>query len=288
MRRLVFVVGSALLTSCLPEDTRPPPAEVLVSLRGAERTIRGFTTVDGWDVRFRRVLVTVGGVDVEGDACDEYSDADYFRVLDAQLDKPQKIGLIYGLGTCDLEFRARNPETDSLLGENVSEDMKKLMREPGSDPYEPRAGITFLVIGSAQRGAEQKQFWWNYRRPRVAFDACVMPGEGYFTLGENQKKTIELQVHADVLFHTTFDPMNPAPRFDHLAAADVDGDSVITIEELATLDLRNTGIDVTGMEGAENWKTVGDYLYDGQFPQMLRIGPTPFGRCKIRVGARRP
>jgi hypothetical protein len=283
MRRVAL---AALLIGCLPEDTRPPPSEVLVTLRGAETTIRGVTTVDGWTIRFERVIVSLGGSDLEGDACDDYADGDYFRILDAQLDKPQKVGLMYGLGTCEFQLRARNPESDSLLGENVGEDLKTMMREPGRDPYEELAGITYLVRGLAQRGAEQKVFQWDLRRRRLAYSECLLTGEDgsqKFTLGENGKKTIELQVHAEVLFHDSLDASKATLRFEHLAAADLDGDGAITIEELAKVPLDGK-IDVAGVEGAENWKTLGEAFYDGLFPRIVRTGDR--GRCEITT--RRP
>jgi hypothetical protein len=285
MRRLLAL--ATLFVGCLPEDTRPPPAEVSVTLRGADTTRLGVTTTDGWNIRFERVLVTVGGIDVEGDACDEYADADYFRVLDAQLDKPQKVGLIYGLGTCSFQLRARNPESDTILGENVSEEIKMVMREPGSDPFEENAGVTYLVRGVAERGGEQKVFFWLFRRRRVAYNECLFSGEegsDLFTLGQNEKKTIELEVHPEVLFHDSLDLARATLRFNHLAAADVDGDHAITLEELAMVPLKDAGIDVTGVEGAENWKTLGDYFYDGLFPRIVRVGSV--GSCSIAT--RRP
>lgn len=282
-----FLALLAASIGCLPEDTRPPPAEILVTLRGAETTINGVTTSDGWTIKFERVLVTIGGIDVEGDACDEYADADYFRVLDAQLDKPQKVGLTYGLGTCTLQVRARNPDSDSLLGENVTEEQKFAMREPGSDPYEELAGITYLVRGVAQRGSEQKVFNFHFRRRRVAYDECELTtedGSQTFALAQNEKKNIELRVHAEALFQDALDLDKARLRFDHLAAADADGDGAISIEELTKVPLADAAIDVTGVEGAEEWKTLGDFFYEGLFPRIVRFGPS--GTCKINL--RRP
>jgi len=279
MKRLLL---AALLVSCLPEDTRPPPAEVSVTLRGADTTVNGVTTSDGWSIKFERVLVTIGGIDVEGESCDEYSDADYFRVLDAQLDKPQKVGLIYGLGTCEFQARARNPEADSLLGENVSEELKTIMREPGKDPYEELAGITYLVRGRAFRGSEQKSFFWFLRRRRVSYDKCKFDGATTFALTENAKKGIELSVHAEILFHDHLDPAKATLRFDHLAAADRDNDGAITIEELAEVKLEDAKIDVSEYEVP--WKTLGEFFYDGLFPRIVRVGDP--GSCEISTRPR--
>ncbi len=271
---------AATLSGCLPDDTRPPPAEVLVNVRGAPSAMDGVTTSDGWAVRFDRVLVTIGGVDLEGDACDEYADADYTRVLDARQPGPQKLGLIYGLGTCELELRARNPESDSLLGVGVTEADRFAMREPGADPWESFAGVTFLVRGEAVKGAARKSFEWKYRRGRLRYDECTIDGRP-ITLSRDERRTIEVRIHPETLLQRALEP-NGALRFDPIAAADADGDDVVTLEELAEVPLAD--VDPGDAPEAASWKTFGDFFYDGLFPRIVRLDDA--GVCNIRL--RRP
>jgi hypothetical protein len=274
MKRVLFAV---LLTSCLPEDTRPTPGVVNVQFRGGEATIKGFDTIDGWHVGFDRVLVTIGGSDIEGEACTEYADADYFRIMDGLNATPQKVGQIYGLGTCSLELRARNPELDTLLGVGVTDNDKIAMRTPESDSHEQNSGITFWVRGYADRMGVHKSFEWKFRRRRVRFDECEVDGVDTFTLAGDQEKTIEVRVHAEVLMQDHPRPKKTRLRFDPIASADANGDGVVTLEELDTLTLADAGIDLSDLPEAANAKSMGDLVYDGLFPQLMRVGET--GLC---------
>jgi hypothetical protein len=265
---------------CLPEDTRPPPGRVTVTFRGSDSTIDGVTTSDGWNVRFDRVFVTIGGADVEGEGCTEYADADYFRILNGLSRTPQKVGLMYGLGTCSLEVRARNPEVDTLIGEGITEADKFVMREPGTDVYEQNSGITFWIRGRAERMGVSKSFDWRYRRRRVRFARCEVDGVETFALAGEAEKTIEVRVHAPVLFQDHIDPKLARLRFDPIAAADLNTDGVVTFEEMEKVSLKIAGIDLRGVEGAESIETLGELVYQGSFPQLLRVGET--GLCNPR------
>ncbi|MBI2395211.1 MAG: hypothetical protein HYV09_36915 [Deltaproteobacteria bacterium] len=281
MRRLLF--AAALLFGCLPVDTRPPPAEVLVTLRGAPSTIDGVTTADGWAIRFDRVVVTVGGSDLEGDGCDEYADAGYFRILDGRVAAPQKVGLMFGLGDCTFEMRARNPEFDTLLGQGVTEEDKTRMRTPGSDPFESNVGITFVVRGSAERAGVRKTFDWSFRNNRVSYDGCVIDGQKTFALSQNAPTTIDLQVHAEALFHDRLDPDEATVRFDPIAAAD-DGDGVVTLEELTEVPLADAAVTFDVDAETKDWKTLGDFVYRGLFPRIVRPGDR--GTCTMATTRR--
>ena len=94
--RLSIVVLCALATatapSCLPVDTRPPPASVLVTVRGAAHIKEGIPAAslqDGWSITFDRFLISLGQAELQGDACTPYSDADYRRIFDGRTSSPQ-------------------------------------------------------------------------------------------------------------------------------------------------------------------------------------------------------
>jgi len=278
--RFSSTIALGLLVGCLPPDTRPPPAEVLVDLRAASTTLDGVTTADGWRVRFDRVLVTVGSAGLRGDACDEYSGSGYTRVLDGRLAKSQKVGLMYGLGTCKFQFRARNPETDSLLGEGITETDRNVLRIPGTDPFETDKGTTYFVRGSAEKAGVRKTFEWSFRRPRLAYDDCKTDAAASpeFTLSEDGARTIELEVHAEALFLDGLDLGTAQLRFEPFAAAD-DGDGAITLDELSKRSLVDAGI--TLVDAPAGWKTLADLLYQGSFPKIVRVGAR--GSCDVKL-----
>lgn len=279
MRALLAV----LLLGCLPEDTRPPPGLVNVTFRGADATLDGVTTSDGWSVKFARVLVSIGSADVEGEGCAEYADADYFRILDGRLRTPQKVGLIYGFGTCSFELRARNPENDSLLGEGVTEQDKLAMRDPVTNAYDEFAGITYWVSGYAERAGVRKTFEWKYRRRRVAYEECLVDGASKeFALRADQQVTVEVRVHAAALFQDALEHDKAKLRFDPIATADGNADGIVTLEELDEVTMEGVGIKKPEDEQAKEWSTLGDFVYHGLFPRMIRVGEN--GTCGLRGG----
>src|SRR5262249_44121783 len=63
MRRLAFTaltLAAALAAACLPNDTRPEPAEIEFTASSSDATRQGLTTVDGYDISFERALIDVG------------------------------------------------------------------------------------------------------------------------------------------------------------------------------------------------------------------------------------
>jgi hypothetical protein len=59
-----------MFAACLPADNRPVPASILVTAQPSEATKHGFVTDDGWEVKFDRVLLALGDVDLDDDAED--------------------------------------------------------------------------------------------------------------------------------------------------------------------------------------------------------------------------
>jgi hypothetical protein len=151
--------------SCLPHDTRPPPGSVLVTVTANEDLLGGIpSTEDGWSVGYQRFLVSIGGASLDGKACNDYSDAHYGRVLDAQNPDPQKLCVSYALGQCDFGFRISNPSADALLGVGTTDADKTFMRTPGTDLYALDQGVSVYVDGIATKDNVSKHFRWAFGR----------------------------------------------------------------------------------------------------------------------------
>ena len=61
---------------------------------------------------------------------------------------------------------------------------------------------------------------------------------------------------------------------------------MVTLDELDQLTLKDAGIDLRDVEGAERWKSLGDLVYQGLFPQLMRVGEG--GHCNPRPPPRVP
>ncbi len=67
MKRRASLVASAIavLCGCLPADNRPEPASLRVHASPSDATLAGFSSQDGWEVRFERFVCALGDVRLE-------------------------------------------------------------------------------------------------------------------------------------------------------------------------------------------------------------------------------
>lgn len=288
--RLLFALAA---TGCLPDDTRPRPAELLVTATASEALQRGVATAetrDGFALEFEPLLASLGHVSMEGDDCTGYSDPDYERILLLQGPEPQKVGLVFALGRCDLDFELSGVSRDAVLGEGVSEADRALMMTPASDGYGATGGLTMRVRGRATRGGEEKRFDWAYRK-RIDYATCGRMVSGRrvdgLELRGGESVTVDLTAHAEGLFQDQLDPATAALGFEPMAAADRDEDGTVTLAELDAVPLaaiQGPGhYDDVGApaEPGEEGPSLADYLYAGLFPRVVRFGGD--GTCETEI-----
>ena len=166
---------------------------------------------------------------------------------------------------------ASSPQENSLVGAGVTEADKGLMRVPATDPWQTNQAISYWLEGSAEKGAVRKTFSFRFRKERLIHSDCSFDGATTFPLGESEQRTLALTVKPEVLFLDGKTAATAQLRFDPFAAAD-DGDGVLTLEELSKRTLADAGL--TDVDPA--WKSLGDLLYLGSFPQLVR---TTTGVC---------
>lgn len=312
--RAFFLLGTlaALVPACLPTDTRPPPAEVMLTASSSEQTRTGIPlTDDGYHVEFERLLVAVGQAHAGDDGrsaatCSEYSSANYTRLFDfVQVASAEKVNLVYALGHCAVDFTIRYPNLDAKLETGASKADVDFMRTPGSDAYATDAGVSVWVIGSATNGAVNKHFEWPFRE-RIGYIGCWVPGEdGTRVTGVNLESeghvAINVEMQAEALFRDQLDPTAAKLRFQPFADADADGDGNVTLDELDAVDIAEldppyeypTMPDADGRlpyfcsdqdANPVTVHTLGEYAYCALAPSIARFQGN--GGCD--VGAGRP
>lgn len=294
--RKATLAGAWLLSSCLPGDTRPIPARVLLTAEPSPEVLSGVTTADGWQITFERLFVGIGQVSLDGDACNTYANAFYSRLLDLGMPGKQKVAEVFGLGTCNLRLYLF-PPYGAKLGQGVSEDDRTFFTsiehdagvavcngEPGGDRD---AGITLngasvYVRGQASRGAAQKRFEWAFPLS-YGFGQCGpsrdVEGDHSLTLRTGESPPFAIMMRAEELLRAS--PDDDAPlRFDALADADADGDQAVTLEELSNVALPMSSPSVDAgvpppCDGSE--PTLRYLLEQVLLPRMVRVNTT--GRC---------
>jgi hypothetical protein len=291
--RIAALAGSfALLSvSCLPDDTRAPPGELVLTVSAEEASVPGAvtSTEDGWVLTFTRLLVVLGGASLDGDDCDAYYQGEYGRIFAFTHESPQRVSTSYGLGPCQFGFRIATPAWDSLLGAGVSEDERTLLRTPGSDSHASNQGISVQIEGSASRLEVTKTFRWSFRR-FIEYNDCSVPSdtpdatprEGVL-LSAKEVTNVDIVIRGTALFRNArMEPPAP-PRFEAFRAADDehgDADGVVTLEELDNSPLPPEAA------GGALIQTLGDRVYLQLLPEIAQFQGV--GRCQVRSSPDRP
>lgn len=289
--------GLSALDACVPADTRPVPGSLTLTVSPSPAVATGVTTVDGWNVTFDRLVVNMGQAALS-DTCNSYSEADYTRVLDVKSESNQKLSILYGIGQCDLRFRVAAPTVDSVLGDNVTQDVVDTLRTPGGDPYVPLGGIAIDIAGTAVRNAVTKHFHLTFR-PRVRYGNCRLvedAGPG-LNLVSSVAETYDIRIEGEAVLRDDVDAATASLRFEPFANADKDGDGNVTLDELRLVpieDVRDGGAFEAGTyvfdDDAGIFRagraipitTFGDYVYELLLPSLPRFRDT--GNCTVGIG----
>jgi hypothetical protein len=218
-------------------------------------------------------LITLGGVELEGNDCSVYNEIDYLRLLSLGATATQRLSTPYARGTCEFGFQMRPPTTDTVFGEAVTEFDYLLVGAPATDDFAD-AGAALFVSGTAANGAIAKRFAWAFRRG-YQYEKCELDGNSGVVLSSNDAQVVNITIRGSVLFVARPDDEDAELRFGPFAEADDvfgDANGDITLAELAVapFDLAN--------EHPE-WKTLADYVYLGLVPRIPRYRAT--GTCKI-------
>jgi hypothetical protein len=255
LRRVASLATFLLAAACLPKDTRPPPAELVVSVSASELTLGGIPssiTSDGFAIQFERVLVNLGDEDLSGNGseCNDYSIPSYSRLFDfAQVRAPEELGIAFALGTCELGFGMLAPSPLSKIGTGASVDDWAAMRMPASDRVAKNAGVAVWVSGNAVRGSEREHFSWPFRTG-VRYERCgderglaaMPPDDAGMDAGSTASQDlvfrggttlrVDIQIEVEELFQDHGNPQVPGQHFEPYATADANGDGEISFDEL--------------------------------------------------------
>jgi len=286
---LLALAGS--MHACLPADDRPVPGQIFVTAEPSEATKSGFVTDDGWSVRFDRFVTALGDVDLDGpdgqndDACNDYSETRYEWLYDFTVAGREKVGVVYALGDCSVEWRLRGPLDDTVLDPGVDENDVRFMSIEDTDAWTPEAEEATLVVrGVATKDGVEKRFDWVFRRS-YDIEKCALGESGFasvFDVEGEAEIALPLVVHGEELFRTAASPFGGF-TFDPFASADADADGDVTLAELdAVPALDGT---VSPVEGEAPPETLADVVYGLSLPRVTRVQGS--GSCKYELRGRR-
>jgi hypothetical protein len=283
------------LAACLPADSRPEPAQVFISAEASPKTNDTWTTNDGWVIKLDRFVTALGDVDLEGvedrddGSCNGYSDTNYEWLFDFAVAPPSKVAVVYGLGTCRVEYRFRGPGDDAVLGEGVTSHDAAAMRVRATDDFATDERASLVIQGGAATldGDVVKRFDWTFRRS-YEIERCGKDGAlvNVLELEGGASHEVRIEVRAEELFRRVASDEGTF-EFDLYASADTDADGIVTLEELDQVEAPpDAAAEVVAMNEGEfpPPETLADLLYDFLLPRVTRIKDGPACRGDDRGG----
>lgn len=259
---------------CLPGDTRPVPASVLVSASPTEAMSQGFDTLDGYHVIFDWFLMALGNVDLEDDdaACNRYAGAGYDRLFDFRQVTEEKVGTVWGLGACGLRFRMRAPSFDSLVETGATEVDVAAMRIKGSDRFTTDQRTVLIVKGRAWNDGPVQYFQWAFRQGFEVTRCASTDADlgSALNLESGAAHTRVIEVRPEELFRAAPDDTAPL-LFAPFAEADQNADRQITLEEMSQVQVPYFSIGDPNQGGDDGTTSLDELVYVHQLPRITRL-----------------
>lgn len=216
--------------------------------------------VDGWTVRYEKFLVVLGEVKVANRQGEVAAEQPKQKVFNLHKPGPVEVERFTNLPSeewDEVSYAIAPPATDAAAG-NASDSDVQWMKQNSFALY---------VEGVATKGEVTKRFQWGFRE-NTLLEHCESPDVGRgVTVPSGGEETVQLTMHGDHLFFDDLQSPEAKMRFDALAAADRMGsedsagaDGVVSLEELAAVDLTELPADRYGTGGAANVRNLHDFV----------------------------
>jgi hypothetical protein len=211
--------------------------------------------VDGWTVRFTKFLVSVGQVSVNATG-GTASTLPPLRVFNLHgTSGPVRVGSLTNVPARRQDlvgYRIAPPAADSVPGNSGA--------TAGDVTAMRSGGFSLWVEGTATKPgrATPITFRWTFSNT-VDYTRCELEGAFGVAVPTSGTADVQLTIHGD---HFFYDRVGEGAqlRFEDIAAADRDMDNMVTLEELAMVDLTTLPRDRYDPSGAPNVNTLRDFM----------------------------
>lgn len=211
--------------------------------------------VDGWSVRFTKFLVSVGPVSVSSTGGTART-LPPLRVYNLHgTNGPVRVGSLTDVPARRQDlvgYRIAPPAADSTAGNTgATADDITAMRT---------GGFSVWVEGTATKAgrATPITFRWAFSNT-IDYTRCELEGAFGVAVPTGGTADVQLTIHGD---HFFYDRVGDGAqlRFDDIAAADRNTDNMVTLDELAMVDLTTLPRDRYDPSGAPNVNTLRDFM----------------------------
>ena len=211
--------------------------------------------VDGWTVRFTKFLVSVGQVSVNatGGTASTLAPLRVFNLHGTS--GPVRLGTLTNVSARrqdQVSFRIAPPTAESTAGNSgATADDLTAMRN---------GRFSLWVEGTATKPgrATPITFRWTFGNT-VDYTRCELEGAFGVAVPSGGTADVQLTIHGDHFFYDRVGE-GASLRFEDIAAADRNMDNMVTLEELAMVDLTTLPRDRYDPSGAPNVNTLRDFM----------------------------
>ena len=219
----VGAMGLALLLGACDAESEPGEATLRITTYGEsyiEERIPADVLVDGWELELSRFLVAIRDIEVDGEPLPGSFVVD---LRSPSMGEGHELGelLVPAGGSPLVDFRI-GPVTEAEPVATTQEVALMMINE----------GHSLVVEGQARRDGQTIDFAWSFDNDTL-YHGCQSTAE----LVDGGEAESQLTIHADHLFYDDLDSPEPNVAFDLVAAADGNADGVVTMDELAAVDI---------------------------------------------------
>jgi hypothetical protein len=238
---IFFLLAALTLTACGGDDVEDGTLEIRIyGEEFAEDGIPADVFGDGWEMRFDKVLISVGEAHAATADDDPALSAAAYQVFDlAQASDGEGYLVASGEvpgGAYDVVGFRVAADGDAVAGNAEADDVELMID----------GELALYVEGNATKDDVTKSFAWGFTGA-TRYDAC----EGTAEIDGTSAATV-LTIHMDHLFYDDLFSEEPNVAFDLVAAADTDDDDEVTADELAALDISTEERYQVGSTGIDN------------------------------------
>lgn len=195
--------------------------------------------VDGWSIKYDSFLVVLsdvwleeGGVEVVG--------RPEARVFDLTRPGPHAVADFDAVPSGTYPSLTASIRPAAPTAGNADAAAVTRMREAGWSVY---------AEGRATRGADSKAFAWGFDTATRYYDCVDADDKPGVVVPNGGAARAQLTIHGDHLFFDDLQSADAVLRFDAIADADADADGVVTLAELAEVELSQLPPDRYGTGG---------------------------------------
>jgi len=258
-----LVVGAlavAHLTACGSSDDADGSGSARFSVWGEEYIERGIPAelfADGWSVTYSKFLIVIGDIVVADERAGEAGRLGGNELFDLASAGPHAAGTLDSLPARTwnrVSYAVLGADQSTGLHSSATEDDLALMRQGGQSVH---------VTGVASRGDQRMTFAWGFSGS-TRYSSCVAEVDGREVEGvaitNGGTEAVELTIHGDHLFYDDLASPEALPRFDAMAAADVNADDEVTLEELTAMRLVTIAAGSYGTGSASDVDDLGAFV----------------------------